>query len=58
MWVIGSLAIGTGYHGIHGFDGVAFGGAATLFVAAMLLASLIPAVRASRLDPIENLKDG
>jgi putative ABC transport system permease protein len=56
--VVVSRLIQSGYHGIHGFDGVAFAGAATLFVAAMLLASLIPAVRASRLDPIENLKDG
>jgi ABC-type lipoprotein release transport system permease subunit len=28
-----------------------------LFLAAMLLASTVPAVRASRLDPVENLKD-
>jgi ABC-type antimicrobial peptide transport system permease subunit len=40
-----------------GIDGAAFGGAAALFVAFMLLASAIPAVRASRLDPVENLKD-
>jgi putative ABC transport system permease protein len=46
------------YHGIQGIDGAAFGGAATLFLAAMLLASGVPAVRASRLDPVENLKDG
>jgi putative ABC transport system permease protein len=45
------------YHGIQGLDGAAFGGAGTLFLAAMLLASAIPAVRASRLDPVENLKD-
>jgi ABC-type antimicrobial peptide transport system permease subunit len=45
------------YHGIHGIDGAAFGGAVVLFLAAMLLASAIPAVRASRLDPVENLKD-
>jgi ABC-type antimicrobial peptide transport system permease subunit len=46
------------YHGIQGIDGAAFGGAAALFVAAMLLASAIPAIRASRLDPVEGLKDG
>ena len=46
------------YHGIQGIDWMAFGGSAALFVAAMLLASAVPAVRASRLDPVENLKDG
>jgi predicted permease len=45
------------YHGILGIDGAAFGGAAALFLTAMLLASAIPAVRASRLDPVEKLKD-
>jgi putative ABC transport system permease protein len=46
------------YHGIKDLDGAAFGGAAGLFLAAMLLASAVPALRASRVDPIENLKDG
>ncbi len=46
------------YHGIQEIDAAAFGGAAALFLAAMLLASAVPALRASRLDPIENLKDG
>jgi predicted permease len=53
-----SRVIQSEYHGVHGIDGAAFGGAAALFLVAMLLASAIPAVRASRLDPIENLKDG
>jgi putative ABC transport system permease protein len=52
-----SRVIQSGYYGIRGLDGVAFGGATALFVAAMLLASAIPAVRASRLDPVENLKE-
>ena len=52
-----SRVIQSEYHGIEGIDGAAFGGAALLFVAAMLLASAIPAVRASRVDPVENLKD-
>lgn len=56
--VVVSRFIQSEYHGIRGIDGAAFGGAATLFLAAMLLASAIPAVRASRLDPVENLKDG
>ena len=45
------------YYGIHSIDAAAFGGAVGLFVAAMLLASAIPAVRASRLDPVMDLKD-
>ena len=55
--VVVSRVIQAGYYGIRGIDAVAFGGAMALFVAAMLLASAIPAFRASRLDPIENLKD-
>jgi predicted permease len=55
--VVTSRVIQAGYYGIRGIDALAFGGAMALFVAAMLLASAIPAVRASRLDPIENLKD-
>jgi predicted permease len=46
------------YHGIEGIDAVAFGGAAALFLGAMLVASAVPAVRAARIDPIANLKDG
>ena len=46
------------FHGVRGIDGLALGGAAALFVAAMLVASAVPAVRASRLDPVETLKDG
>jgi predicted lysophospholipase L1 biosynthesis ABC-type transport system permease subunit len=52
-----SRVIQSGYYGIRGLDGGAFGGATALFVAAMLAASAIPARRASRLDPVENLKD-
>lgn len=52
-----SRLIQSEYHGIEEIDGAAFAGAAALFVAAMLLASAIPAVRASRLNPVENLKD-
>jgi ABC-type antimicrobial peptide transport system permease subunit len=37
---------------------VAFGGAIAVFLAAMLLASAIPAIRASRLNPVESLKEG
>jgi predicted permease len=52
-----SRLIQAGYHGIQALDGLAFGGSAILFVAAMLLASAIPAVRASRVDPVTSLKD-
>ena len=45
------------YHGILGIDAGAFGSAVGLFIMAMFLASAIPAVRASRLDPVENLRD-
>ena len=53
-----SQVIQSEYHGIQKIDPGAFGGAAALFVAAMLVASAIPAVRAARVDPVANLKDG
>ena len=46
------------YHGIQSLDPAAFGGAAALFVGSMLLAGALPALRASRLDPVASLKDG
>ncbi len=49
--------IQSGYHGILGLDSMAFAVAAILFLAAMLTASALPAMRAARVDPIENLKD-
>ena len=52
-----SRMIQAGYHGIQGFDGLAFGGAALLFLLTMLVASAIPATRASRVDPVEKLKN-
>ncbi len=55
--VVVSRLIQSEYHGIQGIDGAAFAGAAALFFAAMLLASAMPAVRASRLNPVESLKD-
>jgi predicted permease len=45
------------YHGILGIDGEAFASAVGLFIMAMFLASAIPAARASRLDPVENLRN-
>jgi predicted permease len=53
-----SQVIQSEYHGIQKIDPGAFGGAAALFVAAMLVASALPAVRAARVDPVANLKDG
>ena len=55
--VLVSRWIQSGYHGILGIDGEAFGSAVGLFIVAMVLASAIPAARASRLDPVENLRD-
>jgi putative ABC transport system permease protein len=52
-----SRVIQSEWHGVVAIDGVAFGGSAALFLAAMLVASAVPAVRASRVDPVENLKD-
>jgi putative ABC transport system permease protein len=54
--VAASRIIQSEYHGILGLDALAFGGAALLFLAAMLLAGAVPAVRASRLDPVEILR--
>ena len=54
---VASRWIQSEYHGIERIDRLAFGGAAALFVAAMLFASAVPAIRASRVDPAETLKD-
>jgi len=45
------------YHGVVGIDAGAFGSAIGLFIIAMFVASAVPAARASRLDPVENLRD-
>jgi predicted permease len=45
------------YHGILGIDGTALGSTVGVFILAMFIASVIPAARASRLDPVENLRD-
>jgi len=55
--VAGSRIIQSEYHGVRDVDAAAFAAAVALFLAAMLVASGIPALRASRVDPIENLKD-
>jgi hypothetical protein len=55
--VAGSRIIQSEYHGVRDVDAAAFAAAVALFLAAMLVASGVPALRASRVDPIENLKD-
>jgi putative ABC transport system permease protein len=53
-----SRVIQAEFHGMHGMDPAAFGGAAAALVGAMLLASGLPALRAARVDPVAYLKDG
>ena len=55
--VAASRVIQSEYHGVRGVDAAAYSAAALLFLAAMLCASAIPARRASRVDPIQNLKE-
>lgn len=45
------------YHRIKGIDPVAFAASVLLFLVTMVLASAIPAARASRLDPVRQLRD-
>ena len=54
--VVVSRWIQSEYHGILGIEEQALGGAAGLFMVAMFLAAVIPAARASRIDPVENLR--
>jgi len=54
--VAASRIIQSEWHGIMDIDALAFGGASMLFLAAMLLAGAVPAIRASRLDPVETLR--
>jgi putative ABC transport system permease protein len=55
--LIASRIVQSEYHGTVGMDQMAFAGAVLLFLAAMLVASAVPAIRASRLDPVEKLKE-
>ncbi|MBI4471895.1 MAG: FtsX-like permease family protein [Acidobacteria bacterium] len=52
-----SLWIQAAFSETHPFDEIAFGGSAIMLAAAMLLASIIPAFRAARIDPIIHLKE-
>jgi len=60
--VVGARLAAAGTQSAHsstvlGLDSTAFAGAALIFLAAMLIASALPAMRAARVDPIANLKD-
>lgn len=46
------------FHDARGIDVSAFGEACALLITVMLVASAIPAMRASRIDPVAKLKDG
>ena len=59
----GTIALGvtqvfrTQFHGADGLDYSAFAGSTSLLAIVMLLASVIPAGRAARTDPVESLKE-
>jgi ABC-type antimicrobial peptide transport system permease subunit len=53
--IVGSL-VRSRLYGVSPIDPAAFGGAAVLLIATMIVASLAPARRASRVDPIEVLR--
>ena len=55
--VAASRIIQSEYHGVRGVDAAAYSAAALLFLVAMLCASAIPARRAARVDPVQNLKE-
>ena len=55
--IAAGLVIRAEVFGVPGVDLVALAGAAGLLAAAMLLASLLPAGRAARLDPMAVLRD-
>jgi ABC-type antimicrobial peptide transport system permease subunit len=55
--IVAGLVIRAEVFGVAGLDLAALGGSAALLGAAMLLASLLPAWRAARLDPIAVLRD-
>ena len=56
--VIVSRLIAAQFHGASGIDALAFGQSCALLISVMLLASAVPAMRAARVDPVANLKDG
>jgi putative ABC transport system permease protein len=56
--LIVSRLIAAQFRGASGIDALAFGQSSALLIAVMLLASAVPAIRAARVDPVANLKDG
>jgi predicted permease len=48
----------TGFRGAQGLDTTAFARSTALLIVVMLLASAVPAIRASRVDPVTALKEG
>jgi putative ABC transport system permease protein len=52
-----SAVLRASMHGIPPVDIVSFAATAALLIAAMLLASLVPARRAARVDPMVVLRD-
>jgi putative ABC transport system permease protein len=56
--LIVSRLIAAQFHGASGIDALAFGQSSALLISMMLLASAVPAIRAARVDPVANLKDG
>ena len=54
--VAGARAIGALFYGLSGHDPVALGAAAGVLVLIALAASLIPSVRAARVDPAVALR--
>jgi ABC-type antimicrobial peptide transport system permease subunit len=54
--VIASLGLQVVNEAPLGIDWIAFAGSGLVLLAAMLLASAIPAIRASRVNPIDNLR--
>jgi ABC-type antimicrobial peptide transport system permease subunit len=55
--VAAGLVIQAEVFGVARLDGAALGESAALLTAAMLLASILPALRAARLDPMAVLRD-
>jgi len=48
----------TQFRGADGLDYSAFAGSSALLVVVMLVASIVPAVRAARMNPVDSLKEG
>ena len=53
-----SRVIATQFPGADGLDTQAFGESCAILLVVMLLASVLPALRAARVDPVESLRNG